>query len=696
MQPTINKSTIDKLAYPQTPRCDQVDDYHGTLVADPFRWLEDPHSEDTRTWVDAQNAVTFSFLSALPYRDAIKRRLTKLWDYEKRDTPFKRGNRYFWFNNSGLQNQSVLYVASRPDVKAPRVLLDPNTLSEDGTVALSGLSYSKDGKLIAYSTSTSGSDWEEWFVRDVATGNDLGDHLKWCKFSRAVWTKDDRGFFYLRYPENSLEGQNSHQKIYYHVLGTTQDEDVLVYERPEEPQASFWIELTEDKRYLVIYVHEGFDANRIFIKDLEAEGGKVVEVFAKSDAHYNIIDNDGSLFWVQTDLKAPRYRVMAFRFGNCDGGEPELVEVIPEADQPLESARMLDNKFVLTYLQDAHTMVKIYDRAGRFVRNISLPGLGTVSGFNGRRRQWKTFFDFTSFSDPGTAYRYDMRTDKWDVFRKPAVLFDPADYQCDQVFYKSRDGTRVPMFICYKRGMKRAGSNPTYLYGYGGFSVSLLPEFSLETLLWMEMGGIFAQPNLRGGAEYGEKWHIDGTKLKKQNVFDDFIAAAEYLIANGYTSAPKLAIGGASNGGLLVGACITQRPELFGAAFPAIGVMDMLRFHRFTIGQHWTSEYGCSENPEEFAALYKYSPVHNVRQAKYPATLVTTADHDDRVVPAHSYKFVSELQGGQQGGNPVIIRIETKAGHGAGKPTAKIIEETADKWAFAIHALDFVPEIISE
>lgn len=687
-------STTGTFSYPQTRRCDQVDNYHGVEVADPFRWLEDADSAETASWVEAQNAVTMPFIASLPYRDQLRARLTQLWDYEKRGVPRHRGKRYFWYYNSGLQNQYVLYTSTNPKAKRGRVLIDPNTFSEDGTVALAATSINPDGSLIAYAKSKSGSDWMEWFVRDIATGEDLSDHLQWSKFSGAAWTKDGKGFFYCRYPANTLEGKNVDQKVYYHVVGTTQDEDTLVYERPDFPEWSFGVGVTDDKRYLIISSAEGFDGNRLFIRDLEVEDAPIVELFGKADAHYSIVDNDGTLFWLQTDLDAPRYRVMSFDLTTFDPADPELMEVIPEAEQPLEDATLLDNKFVLSYLQDAHTVIKIHDRAGKFVRTVNLPGVGTVSGFGGKRRQWKTFFHFTSFSDPGSSYRYDMRTDTWELYIQPSILFDPADYQTEQVFYESADGTRVPMFICYKKGMKRNATNPTYLYGYGGFSVSMTPEFSLDILLWMEMGGIFAQPNLRGGAEYGEQWHIDGTKLKKQNVFDDFIAAAEYLIANGYTSTPKLAIGGGSNGGLLVGACMTQRPELFAAAFPAVGVMDMLRFHTFTIGRHWTSDYGCSENPEEFAALHKYSPVHNVRPARYPTTLVSTADHDDRVVPAHSFKFISELQAAHQGDNPVLIRIETKAGHGAGKPTAKIIEETSDKWAFAIYALDFTPNIV--
>ena len=684
-------------SYPITKRGDQVDNYHGTPVADPFRWLEDPNSAETAAWVDAQNAVTQPFLAGLPYREQIKARLTQLWNFEKRSTPSKHAGRYFWYRNSGLQNQSVLYTSTNMHSKKPRVLLDPNTLSADGTVALSGTSISENGKLLAYSISASGSDWCEWRVRDIRTGKDLPDLVKWCKFSGASWTKDNRGFFYSRYAEpndsTKLEDTNTDQKVYYHVIGTDQSEDVLVYERPDHPKWSLGSALTEDGRYHLIYASEGFDWNNIYFRDLK-NNGPWQTLFDTEDAHYSVVDSDGSLFWIQTDLDAPRGRVMAVDVSKLTGGRPQMTEVIGQAPETMESARLLNNHFVVSYLKDAHTQVRIFDRKGKHRRDVEFPGLGTVSGFGGKRRSRKTFYTFTSFNSPGTAYQYDMRTGESTLFHQTEVAFNPDEYTTEQVFYTSKDGTRVPMFICYRNGLKRDGSNPTYLYGYGGFSVNETPSFSTSILVWMEMGGIFAMPNLRGGGEYGEDWHQAGTKLRKQNVFDDFIAAAEYLIANGYTSTLKLAIGGGSNGGLLVGACMTQRPDLFAAAVPAVGVMDMLRFHKFTVGAHWISDYGCSEVPEEFAALRAYSPVHNVTAGiSYPATLVTTADHDDRVVPAHSYKFIAELQAAQAGDAPVLIRIETKAGHGAGKPTAKVIEEASDKWAFLLAALQATPNL---
>lgn len=685
-------SSHQPLTYPTTRQADQVDDYHGTKVADPYRWLEDPDSDETKAWVEAQNKVTFGYLEDIPQRESLKQRITKLWNYEKYGIPYKEGNRYFYFKNDGLQNQSVLYTLTSLDGE-PRVLIDPNTLSEDGTIALSGIAISDDGNRMAYGLSTSGSDWQEWKVRDVETGYDLSDHLKWVKFSGASWTTDNQGFFYSRYDEpndaTKLEDANYYHKLYYHKLGTDQSDDQLIYHRPDQKEWMFNGSVTEDGHYLIIYVSQGTDPkNLVFYKDLQNPDSPIVELISEFEANFSLIDNDGSIFWVQTDLDAPRSRVIAIDIHNP--GRENWQEIIPQAEETLEDVGVLNNQFVADYLKDARSSIKIFDLNGAFVREVELPGIGSAGGFGGKRYDTETFYVFTSFTTPATIYRYDMVTGERSLFRQPTVDFDPTQYETRQVFYRSKDGTQVPMFITHKKGLTLDGNNPTYLYGYGGFNVSLTPSFSISNLVWMEMGGVYAIPNLRGGGEYGEDWHQAGIKLNKQNVFDDFIAAAEWLIENKYTRPQKLAIGGGSNGGLLVGACMTQRPDLFRAALPSVGVLDMLRFHKFTIGWAWCSDFGSPENLEEFQALYAYSPLHNLKPGTaYPATLITTADHDDRVVPAHSFKFAAALQAAHSGDNPVLIRIETKAGHGAGKPTAKIIEEIADKWAFLQRVMDF-------
>jgi prolyl oligopeptidase len=679
------------LSYPVPQKSNQVDNYHGTLVADPYRSLENPDSEETKAWVEAQNKVTFGYLQEIPAREKIKQRLTKLWDYEKYSLPFKEGNRYFYFKNDGLQNQSVLYTLKTLQSE-PKTLLDPNTLSKDGTVALAGVAISEDGKLLAYGLSTAGSDWQEWKVRDVETGIDLKDHLKWIKFSGALWTSDHKGFFYSRYDEpnekTKLEDVNYYQKLYYHRLGTPQSEDLLIYHRPDEQEWGFNGNVTEDGRYLIISVWKGTDSkNLIFYKDLTNPKAEVVELIQEFESNFSFIDNDGSIFYFRTDLDAPKGRVIAIDSKNSK--RENWREIISQAEETLEGVSTINNQLVADYLKDAYSKIKIFNLNGSFVREVELPGIGSAGGFDGKRNDTETFYIFTSFTVPGTIYHYDMQSGKSTVFRQPKVDFNPDDYETKQVFYKSKDGTKVPMFITHKKGIKLDGNNPTYLYSYGGFNISLTPSFSVSSLVWLEMGGVYAIPNIRGGGEYGEEWHQAGMKLKKQNVFDDFIAAAEWLIANGYTKPAKLAIAGGSNGGLLVGACITQRPDLFGAALPAVGVMDMLRFHKFTIGWAWTAEYGSPDNLEEFKTLYAYSPLHNLKPGTaYPATMITTADHDDRVVPAHSFKFAAALQAAHTGDAPVLIRIETKAGHGAGKPTAKKIEEAADIWAFLVRTLD--------
>src|SRR5574341_597560 len=689
------------LRYPAARRADVLDDYFGTKVPDPYRWLEDVDSPETRSWVEAENRVTCGFLEQIPERDAIRQRLTRAWNYARYGPPFRKGGRYFFFKNDGLQNQAVLYQQATLDAE-PQVLLDPNTLSADGTVALSVTEVSEDGRYLCYGTAASGSDWNEFRVRDVATGRDLSDHLRWVKFSGASWTHDGKGFFYSRYPEpeggNVLLAVNRNQKLYYHRLGTDQSEDRLVYERPDQPDWGISAQVTRDGRYLILVLWLGTDRrNRLYYTDLQSataprSDGPVVPLLDKFYAAYSFIGNDGPVFYVATDLDAPRQRVVAI-----DTRDPDPARwrpVIPQDTDVLESVTLVNNSFVTTYLHDAHSRLRTFGLDGRPRADLALPTLGSVGGISGERDDTEMFYAFTSFLYPTTIFRHDFTTGRTTVFKQPALDFDPSRYETRQVFYTSKDGTRVPMFLTHKKGLPRDGSNPTYLYGYGGFNINQTPAFSVGILVWLELGGVFAEPNLRGGAEYGEEWHQAGMLERKQNVFDDFIAAAEYLIAEKITSPAKLAIGGGSNGGLLVGAAMTQRPELFGAAVPAVGVMDMLRFHRFTIGWAWGTEYGAADSVAQFPYLYKYSPYHNLRPGtRYPATLVTTADHDDRVVPGHSFKFAAALQAAQAGPTPVLLRIETKAGHGAGKPTGKIIEEQADRWAFLVRGLQMSPSL---
>ncbi len=686
----LSSAQTSSIAYPQARRTDQVDDYHGTKVADPYRWLEDTDSAETHAWVEAENKLTFSYLDQIPYRPAIHDRLTKLWNYERFTTPSHHGGRYFFLHNTGLQQQNVLFVAESLNGE-PRVLLDPNTLSTDGTVALAGMAISDDGKLMAYGLATSGSDWNEWHVRDIDTGKDLSDDLKWIKFSGASWTKDNKGFYYSRYDEPkgaALREANYFDKLYYHRLGAAQSEDKLIYDRPDNKEMGFSGDVSDDGHYLIITASEGTSPKtRLYYKDLTQPDSPVVRLLDDFDAQYVFIDNNGPVFWLRTDLDAPRGRVIAI-----DTRHPERANwktLVAQGPDKLEFANTINNSFFLVYLKDARSEVRVHDLTGAFLRTVDLPGIGTAAGFAGKRTDKEAFYAFTSFISPATVYRYDPEAGKSRVYREPKVDFDPTRYETKQVFYHSKDGTQVPMFLTYKKGIKLDGENPTLLYAYGGFDISLTPFFSVPNLVWLEMGGIYAQPNLRGGGEYGQEWHQAGMKLKKQNVFDDFIAAAEWLINNKYTSTPKLAVRGGSNGGLLIGACVTQRPDLFGVALPEVGVMDMLRFHKFTIGWAWTSDYGSSDSPEEFKALYAYSPLHNLKPGtKYPPTLIATSDHDDRVVPGHSFKFAATMQADQAGSAPILIRIETKAGHGAGKSITKLIDETADTWAFVARNLN--------
>ncbi|MCE9607177.1 MAG: prolyl oligopeptidase family serine peptidase [Planctomycetia bacterium] len=677
-----------ELKYPETRRGEQIDDYHGTKVADPYRWLEEPDSAATRAWVGAQNEVTQRFLGEIPERAVLKERLTKLWNYVRYGTPTVRGNRYFFSRNDGLQNQAVLYVADALDAE-PRVLLDPNKLSTEGTVALTGYELSDDGRRMAYGLAAAGSDWQEWKVRDVDTGKDLNDVIRWVKFSGASWTHDGSGFFYSRYDEPAagaaLTGQNYYQKLYFHKLGTPQADDRLVYEREDEKEWGFGGSVTDDGHYLIINVWRGTDPkNQIFYQDLTTPGAKVVQLLNGFTADYSFIGNDGPIFYFRTDLDAPRYCVVSMDIRTPD----TLHNVIPPQEGVLEGISLFGDRFIATYMIGARNEVREISLTGLVGNPIELPGIGSVGGFGGRRDAKETFYSFTGFTTPTIIYRYDLTTGKSTVFRKAEVDFQPEDFETKQIFYASRDSTRIPMFITYRKGLKLDGSNPTILYGYGGFNISLTPSFAAGRIAWLEQGGVLAIPNLRGGGEYGRRWHEEGMVERKQNVFDDFIAAAERLIADGYTRPDKLAISGGSNGGLLVGACLTQRPDLFGAAVPDVGVMDMLRFHKFTIGWAWASEYGSSDDAKQFAVLHKYSPLHNLKSGtKYPAVLVTTADHDDRVVPAHSFKFAAALQAAQAGDAPTLIRIETSAGHGAGTPTTKQIEKLADTYAFLSRVL---------
>lgn len=682
------------LSYPATKTVEQVDDYHGVKVKDPYRWLESLDSPETKAWVTAQNEITFGFLGKIPERDALKKRLTELWDYEKFSPPHKEAGRYFYSRNSGLQNQSVIYTTTSLDAE-PAVLLDPNTLSADGTVALAGLEPSHDGKVLAYGVAIAGSDWNEWRVRDIASKQDATDVIKWMKFSGVSWTKDSKGFYYSRYDEpkanaqKQLEDVNFFNKLYFHKLGTPQAQDTLVHESKEHKDWQFQPTVTEDGKYLVVTVSKGTDDKyRVLYQDLQTPGSKLVELIDNFDAEYSFIDNDGPVFWFKSNLNAPRGKVIAIDTRKPKTAPDFRRDVIPQGEDNLSGISLVGDRFIARYLKDAHTQVRIFDLTGKPVQEVALPGIGTAGGFSGKRADKETFYVYTSFTAPPTVYRLDLTTLKSTVWKQPKLLFNPAEFETKQVFFQSKDGTRVPMFISHKKGLKLDGKNPTYQYGYGGFNIPITPNFSVSDLVFMERGGVVADVNMRGGGEYGEEWHKAGTKLRKQNVFDDFIAASEWLIKNKYTSPPKLAIAGGSNGGLLVGACMTQRPELYGATLPAVGVMDMLRFHKFTIGWEWIDDYGSSDSAEEFKALYKYSPYHNIKPGtKYPATMVTTADHDDRVVPGHSFKFAAALQAAQAGPAPTLIRIETRAGHGAGKPTSKRIDEAADRLAFLVKTL---------
>lgn len=693
------------IPYPVIPLTDTVDDYHGTKVPDPFRNLEGDATTDPMVadWVQGQNKMTNTILRRIPERETIRARLTKLWNYERYSAPSKVGSRYVFTKNTGLQPQSVMYVQDSLGAE-PREFLNPNNFSSDGTVALAGTSFTQDGSLCAYGTASGGSDWVQWQVRDVATGKDLPDVIKWTKFTGASWTLDNRGFYYGRYEEpkggeSKLQSLNKFQKLYFHTLGTPQSEDKLIYERPDQPDWSFSAGETEDGSYLILSIGKGTDdKNQLLYYDLKAANGKTpgpadfVTLVDSFEAEYQFLGNDGAVFYFKNNLNTPKARVIAIDTKNP--AKENWKVVIPAADNVLQGVNITNNQFICSYLKDAATQVRIFDIAGNHVRDVEFPTIGSAGGFGGLRTDTETFYAFTSFTYPPTTYRYDLTTGKSTQLRQAKVDFNPEDYETKQVFYSSKDGTRVPMFITARKGITLDGNNPTLLYAYGGFNIPITPTFSVSNLAWMEMGGVYASANLRGGGEYGEEWHKAGTKLRKQNVFDDFIAAAEYLISERYTSPQKLACMGGSNGGLLVGAVMTQRPDLFAVAIPVVGVLDMLRFHKFTIGWAWKDDYGSSEDPEEFKALLAYSPLHNVVDgAKYPATIIITGDHDDRVVPAHSFKFGARLQEAHKGDAPILLRIETRAGHGAGKPTDKQIAETTDRLAFMVKYLNMKPTI---
>lgn len=674
------------IKYPYSRAEDLVEVIHGHQIPDPYRWMEDHDRDEVKRWIAAQNELTFDFLDRTPLRKKITQRMTALWDYEKFAPPYKKGGRYFYFSNNGLQNQDILYWMENLDAE-PQVLIDPNKLSTDGTVALSGATVSRDGRYLAYGLADAGSDWQTWHVRQVDDGVDLEDTIEWVKFSGASWDGENAGFYYSRYdaPQSAaLKEANYFQKLYYHKLGTPQAEDQLIYERPDQKEWGFNGEVTEDGRYLIIYVWHGTASeNAVFICDLSDPEAKVIELLPDFDAEYVLVGNDGKIFYFKTDQNAPQNRLIAVDVENP--APSAWRELIAEAKDKLEVVNYVGGRFVCTYLHDAADQIRFFKTDGTPDGELSLPGIGTLTGFYGHSNDPETFYKFSSFTTPGTVYCFDVETRKNEVFREPTLAFDPDEYVTEQIFYESKDGTRVPLFLSHRKDLKIDGDTPTYLYGYGGFNIPLPVSFSIPNLVWMEMGGIYAQAHLRGGGEYGREWHEGGMKLNKQNVFDDFIAAAEFLIQSGYTRKEKLAIGGRSNGGLLVGACLTQRPDLFGVCLPNVGVMDMLRFHKFTIGWAWVSDYGSPENPEEFETLLAYSPYHNIRGGEsYPPTMVLTGDHDDRVFPAHSFKFAAALQAAQSGDATVLIRIETRAGHGAGKPTAKLIEEFSDMWTFAL------------
>jgi prolyl oligopeptidase len=680
------------VTYPETKKVDTVDTYFGEAVADPYRWLEDDSSAETEAWVKSQNEATFGYLDNIPYREELKERLTKLWNYEKIGAPFIEGEYTYFSKNDGLQNQSVIYrYKTGDDPKTAEVFLNPNTFKDDGTISLGGLSFSKNGQILAYSISEGGSDWRKILIMNAETKEIIEDTLVDIKFSRMSWYKDE-GFYYSSYdkPEGSeLSAKTDQHKVYYHKLGTKQSEDALIFGgTPEEKHRYIYGQVTEDNRYLVITPRVSTSGNKLYIKDLTIPNAPLVEILGHTESDSNIIENAGSKLYIMTNLGAPNQKIVTVDASNPS---PEYWEdFIPETEHVL-SPSTAGGYFFANYMVDAVSKVLQYDYNGQLVREVTLPGIGSASGFGAKKEEKELYYSFTNYVTPTSIYKYDIEKGTSELYRKPSIDFNPDDYESKQVFYNSKDGTKIPMIITHKKGLVLDGKNPTILYGYGGFNVSLTPRFGISNAVWMEQGGIYAVPNLRGGGEYGKAWHDAGTKMQKQNVFDDFIAAAEYLIDNNYTSSDFLAISGGSNGGLLVGATMTQRPDLMKVALPAVGVLDMLRYHTFTAGAGWAYDYGTAEESKEmFDYLKGYSPVHNVKEGvEYPATLVTTGDHDDRVVPAHSFKFAAELQNKQTGDSPVLIRIETDAGHGAGTPVSKTIEQITDIYGFTLYNMGF-------
>lgn len=676
------------VTYPDVKKDETVDDYHGTAIQDPYRWLEDDNSKETAEWVTNQNKVTFDYLDQIPYREAIKNRLKDVWNFERFGTPFKEGGKYYYFKNDGLQNQAVLYEQETLD-GASTIVLDPNNFSEDGTTSLSSLSFNKTGNLLAYQISEGGSDWKTIYIKDLKTGETLKDKINWVKFSGISWFKD--GFFYSRYPEpedgKELSAKNEFHQVFYHKVGTDQSDDVLTYSDRSNPLQNVYTSTTQDEKFLILSVVQSTSGNALYFKDLNKDDSEFIPIWQSFDNDFSVADNDGNKLLVMTNYQAPNNRIISIDTENP--AEENWKVVIEESkNDALQGMEIIGGKIIATYIHDASSKVQFHSLEGKYESDLKLPSIGTVGGFSGKKEDSQAFFSFTSFTRPTTVYSLDMAAKKIDIFKAPKVDFKSDDYTTEQVWFTSYDGTKVPMFLTYKKGLKLDGKRPTLLYGYGGFDIPVLPSFRVANTVLLENGGIYAVANIRGGGEFGKKWHKAGTLENKQNVFNDFISAAEYLIAQNYTTQEKLAIQGGSNGGLLVGACMTQRPDLFQVAFPQVGVLDMLRYHTFTIGWAWATDYGKSDDPEAFKYLIKYSPLHNVKETEYPATMVTTADHDDRVVPAHSFKFISELQSKHQGDNPVVIRVETSAGHGAGVPTDKQIQTAADMSSFMFYNMN--------
>lgn len=688
-RPSTTKPETARLIFPSAHKDSTIDVYHGTEVADPYRWLEDLDAPDMQNWVAQQNKLTSDFLATVAAREKIKARLRHLMDYPRYSAPYKEGDRYFFWKNDGLQDQSVLYMQETLESE-PQVVINPNLLSEDGTVAVTTTAVSKDGTLLVYGLSHSGSDRQEIKIRAIDSSRDYDEALQWCRFTSVAWKHDDTGFFYNRFPDPNTvpaEDETNYNRVYWHKVNTPQAEDQLIHERPDNKELGFAPLITEDGKFLILHVSHGTDTrNRIYYRPMESTGN-FIRLLDDADARYDFIGNVDSVFYFNTDLAVPRGRIVAIDIDNPSRSNWRTI--LPQTDDVIDYVALINNHFVVVYMHDVHHRLKIYDLDGAFVRQISLPTLGTVGELSGKQYDTEIFFSFTSFLFPSTNYHYDFLTDKLRVFQKPEIDFDASGYETKQVFYHSKDSTRVPMFITHRKGLKLDGSNPTLLYGYGGFNISIKPRFSASTLIWLESGGIYAVANLRGGGEYGEAWHHAGMLEAKQNVFDDFIAAAQWLIENKYTNGKKLAIRGGSNGGLLVAACMLQRPDLFGAVVCQVPVTDMLRYHKFTVGRYWIPEFGNAEaDPKMFKVLYAYSPLHNVKAGvEYPPIFVTSADTDDRVVPAHAKKFVATLQAKAEGKNLILLHVETKAGHGQGKPISKVIDEQADIYAFLFKIL---------